>query len=31
MIEALDEDCFCVSFDAQVVRRAIEADPAAQG
>ena len=31
MIESLNADCFCVSLDAQTLRRAIEADSAAQG
>lgn len=31
MIESLNADCFCVSLDAQALRRAIEADPATQG
>jgi hypothetical protein len=31
MIETLNRDCFCVSLDADALRRAIEADPAAQG
>lgn len=31
MIESLNADCFCVSLDAQALRRAIEEDPAAQG
>jgi hypothetical protein len=31
MIEALNADCFCVSLDAEALKRAIEADPAAQG
>ena len=31
MIETLNRDCFCVSLDADALRRAIEADPAAHG
>jgi hypothetical protein len=31
MIETLNRDCFCVSLDADALRRAIEADPAARG
>lgn len=31
MIEALNSDCFCVSLDQDALRRALEADPAAQG
>jgi hypothetical protein len=31
MIEALNADCFCVSLDAEALKRAIEADPAARG
>jgi hypothetical protein len=31
MIETLNRDCFCVSLDADALRRAIEADPSAQG
>ena len=31
MIETLNTDCFCVSLDADALRRAIEADPAARG
>jgi hypothetical protein len=31
MIEALNADCFCVSLDAEALRRAIESDPAAHG
>ena len=31
MIETLNRDCFCVSLDADVLRRAIESDPAAHG
>lgn len=31
MIETLNADCFCVSLDAQALRRAIESDPAASG
>ena len=31
MIEALNCDCFCVSLDQEALRRALEADPAAQG
>ena len=31
MIEALNSDCFCVSLDKEALRRALEADPAAQG
>jgi len=31
MIETLNNDCFCVSLDAEALRRAIEADPAARG
>ena len=31
MIETLNSDCFCVSLDPEALRRAIEADPAAQG
>ncbi|MBI3043837.1 MAG: hypothetical protein HYY78_13550 [Betaproteobacteria bacterium] len=31
MIETLNRDCFCVSLDPGALRRAIEADPAAQG
>ena len=31
MIETLNSDCFCVSLDKDALRRALEADPAAQG
>ena len=31
MIETLNTECFCVSLDRDALRRAIEADPAAQG
>jgi hypothetical protein len=31
MIESLNRDCFCVSLDADALRRAIETDPAAHG
>ena len=31
MIESLNADCFCISLDAQALRQALEADPAAQG
>jgi hypothetical protein len=31
MIETLNLDCFCVNLDADALRRAIEADPAALG
>ena len=31
MIETLNRDCFCVSLDADALRRAIEADPTAHG
>jgi hypothetical protein len=31
MIEALNSDCFCISLDKEALRRALEADPAAQG
>ncbi|MEX0744109.1 MAG: hypothetical protein WD118_00795 [Phycisphaeraceae bacterium] len=31
MIETLNRDCFCVSLDREALRRALEADPAAQG
>jgi hypothetical protein len=31
VIEALNSDCFCVSLDRDALRRALEADPAAQG
>lgn len=31
MIEALNRDCFCVSLDADALRRAIESDPATRG
>jgi hypothetical protein len=31
MIETLNTDCFCVSLDADALRRAMEADPAARG
>ncbi len=31
MIELLNTDCFCVSLEREALRRAIEADPAAQG
>jgi len=31
VIEALNSDCFCVSLDKEALRRALEADPAAQG
>ena len=31
MIETLNADCFCVSLDAEALRRAIESDPAARG
>ena len=31
MIESLNTDCFCVSLDAQALRQALEADPAAEG
>jgi hypothetical protein len=31
MIETLNRDCFCVSLDADALRRAVEADPAAHG
>jgi hypothetical protein len=31
MIEALNSDCFCASLDADALRRALEADPAARG
>lgn len=31
MIETLNRDCFCVSLDRDALRRALEADPAAQG
>jgi hypothetical protein len=31
MIETLNRDCFCVSLDADALRAAIEADPAAHG
>lgn len=31
MIEALNSECFCVSLDAEALRRSIEADPAARG
>jgi hypothetical protein len=31
MIETLNRDCFCVSLDKDALRRALEADPAAQG
>jgi hypothetical protein len=31
MIDTLNTDCFCVSLDADALRRAIEADPAARG
>jgi hypothetical protein len=31
MIESLNKGCFCVSLDAQALRRAVEADPAAKG
>ena len=31
MIETLNSDCFCVSLDADALRRALEADPTAHG
>jgi hypothetical protein len=31
MIESLNSGCFCVSLDADALRRALEADPAAHG
>jgi hypothetical protein len=31
MIETLNSDCFCISLDKEALRRALEADPAAQG
>ena len=31
MIESLNKGCFCVSLDAAALRRAVEADPAAEG
>ena len=31
MIETLNSDCFCVSLDKEALRRALEADAAAQG
>ena len=31
MIETLNRDCFCASLDADALRRALEADPAARG
>ncbi|HEU4644383.1 MAG TPA: hypothetical protein VFS80_02325, partial [Burkholderiales bacterium] len=31
MIEALNSGCFCISLDKEALRRALEADPAAQG
>lgn len=31
MIEALNDDCFCISLDANALRRSIESDPAAHG
>jgi hypothetical protein len=31
MIETLNRECFCVSLDPDALRRAIEADPSAQG
>ncbi len=31
MIETLNSDCFCASLDADALRRALEADPAARG
>jgi hypothetical protein len=31
MIEALNSDCFCMSLDRDALRRALEADAAAQG
>jgi hypothetical protein len=31
MIETLNSDCFCASLDADALRRALEADPAAHG
>jgi hypothetical protein len=31
MIERLNTDCFCVSLDAQALKRAIESDPASRG
>jgi hypothetical protein len=31
MIETLNRDCFCVSLDADALRRAIESDPYAKG
>jgi hypothetical protein len=31
MIEALNQGCYCVSLDAEALRRALEADPSAAG
>ena len=31
MIETLNAECFCVSLDSEALRKAVEADPAAQG